>query len=239
MASYMFGVDRIEVHNFKSKGQHNDDDWLHITVQVAEQPPSDNHFHINNNIHAGDAFNGPWLAGPFEIGDADRVGASFVIENKSHTDSAKQESEVIQVGSVIAAGIFGVMSAEASAVQFNSESVADAVAAGVVSAAGTIWATLVGDSDPDCNGEVLTRGLAFDRGDLQKEGSHTIDDPERTGPSKDNCGDPPRTKVTYSVHLWTLREALRTFSFDLSHTVSVRSIQPPITNVRRFMRFGK
>ena len=208
-------------------------------MQVGTQAPSDNHFHINNNIHSGDSFNGPWLAGPFEIGDGDRVGASFVIENKSHTDSAKQESEVIQVGAVIAAGIFGVMSAEASAVKFNSESVADAVAGAVVAAAGTIWATLVGDSDPDCNGEVLTRALAFDRGDLQKEGSQAFDDPERTGPSKDNCGDPPRTKVKYSVHLWTLREALRTFGFDLSHTVNVRSIQPQVSNVRSFMRFGK
>jgi hypothetical protein len=234
----MFGVDRIEVHNCKSKGQHNDDDWLHITVGVGDQTPSDNHFHINDNIHSGDSFNGPWLAGPVEIGDDDRVAVSFVIENKSHTDSAKQESEVIEVGAVIAAGVFGVAAAEASAVKFNAEAVADAVAGAVVAAAGTVWAKLVGDSNPDCNGEVLTRALAFDRGDLQKEGSHTIADDVRTGPSKEDCGNPPQTKVTYSVHLWTLREALRTFGFDLTHTVSLRSIQPPVSSVRKFMRFA-
>ncbi|HEY6987011.1 MAG TPA: hypothetical protein VH369_01430 [Bryobacteraceae bacterium] len=237
MAAYVFAVDRIEVHNCKSKGQHNDSDWLHTTVAIGEQTPVDTNFLIGANIHAGDSFNGPWIAGPFEIDDNSRVLVSYLIENKSHTDAEKQESQVIAVGTAIVAGLFGISSAEASAVGFDSESVADAVAAAVVGAAGAVWATLVGNSNPDCNGEVLTRALSFDRGDLRKLGTHTIADDERTGPSKEDCGNPPRTKVTYSVRVWTLREALITKGFNLSQTFRVGSIQPPVTSVRSFMGF--
>ncbi|SRR6266496_1016697 len=235
MGAYVFAVDRIEVHNCKSKGDHHDDDWLHITVGIGEQTPSDNLFHINGNILAGTSFDGPWIAGPFEIADDVRVGVSYVIENKSHTDAEKQEAEVIAVGTALVAGVFGVMSAEASAVDFNAEAVADAVAGAAVAAAGTVWAFLVGDSNPDCNGEVLSRGLGFDRGELVTKGTHAISDDERVGPGKDDCGNPPRTKVTYSVRIWTLREALGPKGFDLSHLFRLSSIKPRITSVRAFM----
>ena len=239
MAPYVFCVDRIEVHNCKSKGQHTDTDWLHITVAIDEQTPVDTNTRIHGSISAGQSFDGPFVAGPYEISDSSRVGVSFLIENKSHTDAAKQQSEVIAVGTAIVAGMFGAWSAAASVDKLDVLSVASAVAAGVTAAAGAAWAFLVGDSNPDCNGEVLTRVLIFERGELAERGTHFIDDDERVGPSKEDCGNPPVTKVKYSVRVWTLKQALVTKGFDINHPIGLRPIMTnplaPVTSVRTFM----
>lgn len=239
MTAYVFGVDRIEVQNCKSKGQHNDDDWLHITVTVGEKTFPDQHFHINENIHVGQGFDGPWLTDPHVIDNDSPVLLSFVIENKSHTDKEKQESEVIAVGTAIVTGLLGFGATEAGTLfkagTFNAAQIVPAAVGVITAAAGAVWSILVGDSNPDCNGEVLTKIIPYSRGDLASKGTHIIEDDAVVGPTRDNCGNPPVTKVTYAVFVWTLRTAMQTKGLPLGG--GLRSFQPPIHSVRTFMGF--
>ena len=242
MAAYVFTVDKVLVHNCKSKGDHNDSDWLHMDVVIGESTTPEGLFQIGSNIHAGDTLNGPWLVGPVWISENDIAIVSLLIENKSHTDTAKQETEAIIIGTALLTGIAGAASAAASGIKgaaFASEAFADAVYAGMIGTVGAIWATFVGDSDPNCNGEVCHQMFTYDRGDLARLGTHTTET-ERTGPSTDSCGDAPHTRITYSVTEWTLRQAIKIKQAKLgieigNNTISVRAIKPDIGSVRSYM----
>src|SRR5437667_6389331 len=94
--SYIFRVSDVLVHNCRSKGDHNDSDWMHLSVWVNDllQEPA-GLFNIGDNIHAGDELQGPWEVGPYLISDEDKVSITLTVENLSHTPTAEQIGEAI------------------------------------------------------------------------------------------------------------------------------------------------
>src|ERR1039458_5395664 len=95
---YTFAVDKIEVANCRSRGQHNDDDWLTLSAAVDGQAQKGGTFLALPNIHAGKSRTGPWPIGPFVIDDAQTVLTTFVITNLSGTDRDKQKGEAVRIG---------------------------------------------------------------------------------------------------------------------------------------------
>lgn len=110
MPQYVFSVDKIEIINCRSKGDHNDSDWLTLFLKVNNNllPPV-GPISIGTNLHAGDGVQGPWWLGPVEIADADDVHAVVVVTNHSHlSDINDQRSEAIKVESA-ASGAGGII----------------------------------------------------------------------------------------------------------------------------------
>jgi hypothetical protein len=132
--SYIFRVSDVLVHNCRSKGDHNDSDWMHLVVTINDQVQEPTGlFNIGDNIHAGDELHGPWDVGPYLISDQDKVIVTLMVENLSHTNTAQQIGEAIKVGTLIVAAFGGVASAlskATAAIKLN------AILAGVIGTAG-------------------------------------------------------------------------------------------------------
>jgi hypothetical protein len=109
MTAYAFTIDKVQIQNYRSKGDHNDSDLLTLVVTANDsvKEPTGS-FRIGDNIHAGDIPTGPppppWVVGPYDIGDNDMVTVQMVIMNQSHTDDADKEAEAVKIGSIVVAG---------------------------------------------------------------------------------------------------------------------------------------
>jgi hypothetical protein len=194
--SYIFRVSDVIVHNCRSKGDHNDSDWMHLIVKINDQIQQPTGlFNIGDNIHAGDPLPGPWEVGPYLISDQDKVVVALSVENLSHTDSAEQSGEAIKVGTLIVGGLAGVAAS-------LTKSAADQIIGGVFATAyatvGEILGWIVGKSDPNCNGEVLSDSFQFDPGELARRAPFTVTN-EYTSRSPSECGNPPDTSLTFQT----------------------------------------
>ena len=62
--TYAFGFDLFEVDNCRSKGDHNDSDWLTISITSNNTAFPAQKVLIGNNVHTGDTFEmcsgSPW-----------------------------------------------------------------------------------------------------------------------------------------------------------------------------------
>jgi hypothetical protein len=194
--SYIFRVSDVLVHNCRSKGDHNDSDWMHLVVTINDQVQEPTGlFNIGDNIHAGDELHGPWDVGPYLISDQDKVIVTLMVENLSHTNTAQQIGEAIKVGTLIVAAFGGVASAlskATAAIKLN------AILAGVIGTAGEVLGWIVGESDPNCNGEILSQPFFFDRGELAQRAPFTIPN-EYTSRSPSECGNDPHTHLSFMV----------------------------------------
>ena len=169
---------------------------MHLMVKINDQIQQPTGlFNIGDNIHAGDPLPGPWEVGPYLISDQDKVVVALSVENLSHTDSAAQIGEAIKVGTLIVGGLAGVAAS-------LSKSAADQIIGGVFAtayaAAGEILGWIVGESDPNCNGEVLSDSFQFDPGELARRAPLTITN-EYTSHSPSECGNDPHTRLTFQT----------------------------------------
>ena len=224
MPDYVFSVNRIEVHNCRSKGDHNDSDWITMFVKInnSVQPPV-GPINIGTNIHAGDTFTGPWWIGPVEISDADNVSVAIIVTNHSHlSDINEQRAEAIKVESAALGAIIGIVGGPIGA------------AIGVAMAGlGEVLGWIVGKTNPNCNGEVLTATFEYPPGMLARQGTPQIVSNEYTAISPSECGNSPRTTITFAViNPFSLRQFLTTHR--LQPNPGLRSIMAPAVSLRSF-----
>jgi hypothetical protein len=86
MPSYVFSVNKVEVHNNRSKGLHSDSDWLSMILKINDQVQHVGPFNIGPNIHGGDVLTGPWTLGSVQISDTDNVSLTYLVVNLGHED---------------------------------------------------------------------------------------------------------------------------------------------------------
>jgi len=196
---YIFRVNDVLIRNCRSKGDHSDSDWMHLMVTINDQVQEPaGLFNIGDNIHAGDELHGPWEVGPYLIGDEDKVTVTLVVTNLSHTDRAEQIGEAIKIGTLIVAAVGGVASAVASALEDQADAILNAALAGVIGTAGEVLGWIVGTSDPNCDGEVLSQPFFFDRGELARRAPFTVTN-DYTSRSPSECGNDPHTRLSLVV----------------------------------------
>jgi hypothetical protein len=66
------GFDQFKVENCRSKGDHNDSDWLTVTVSSDQNVFPSQVLLLGDNLHASDSVNQAY-AGPFEIDNNELV----------------------------------------------------------------------------------------------------------------------------------------------------------------------
>lgn len=224
MASYVFSVDQIAVQNCRSKGDHNDSDWLSIFLKINDSVKSVGPFNIGHNIHAGDVLTGPWWIGPSEVSDSDNVSLTYVITNHSHlSDINDQRAEALKVESAALGAILAIVGGPIGAT-------VGLVLAGL----GEVLGWIVGKTNPNCNGEVLHDTFEYPPSVLAHQGTPHVVTNLYTAISPSECGNPPNTKMTYSViNPHSLKQFLSMHHLDASR--GIRSIMPPgVSSLRSF-----
>jgi hypothetical protein len=225
MSSYIFSIDKVEIMNCRSKGDHNDADWLSLILTKNDRTQKVGPFNIGTNIHRGDMLLGPWWIGPVDIADTDNVAITIIITNHSHlSDINAQRAEAVRVESAalgaVEAAAFGAIG----------------VAVGIVMAGlGEVFGWILEHTNPNCNGDVGTHTFSYPPGVLANQGvPHTVTN-DYTAESPSDCGNAPVTRVTYSViNPYALRQFGAIHRFDLSK--GVRSFMlPRTTSLRAYM----
>jgi uncharacterized protein with PIN domain len=201
---FMCGFETFKVENCRSKGDHHDSDWLTVTVSSDQNVHPSQTLLLGNNLHIGDPADRAY-AGPFEIGDDELVTVTFFVVNLAHSaaDDQKRQAEQIAlgVGSVVLATLSGIAAFEA----FKAKATAQALLAltsGVLGAVSGVLGGLAGilgwaPSDPNCNGEILTRTISFLPGELAQRDPLFIGPSLETAKSPSECGNDPHSTVTF------------------------------------------
>jgi hypothetical protein len=189
MATYVFSVDRVVVLNCRSKGDHNDSDWLSLYLKVNDSARSVGPFNIGPNIHHGDVLTGPWWFGPADISDSDNVSFTYTITNLSHlSDINEQRGEAVKVESAVLGGIVAAVGGPIGAVVGT-----------VLAGLGEVFGWIIEHTNPNCNGEVLHDTFNYAPGELVRQGTpHSVTN-SYTAISPSECGNSPQTDLTYSV----------------------------------------
>jgi hypothetical protein len=225
MPSYTFSTDKVDVHNCRSKGQHNDSDWLSLVLKINDQHQAPGPFNIGPNIHSGDTLKGPWTIGPVQINDTDNVSFAYLLLNLGHEeDINKQTGLAIQVNS----DFLGAALSTAGPL--------GAVVGAFVAVIGNIigWVIGLDPSNPDCNGEVLHDTFDYPPGQLMRQGTpHTVSN-DYTVISPSECGGAPQTTVTYSIIDGSSVKQLMMIH-ELDPNLGLRHIRPPVTSLKAFM----
>lgn len=190
MPSYVFSVNKVEVHNTRSHGLHNDSDWLTFALKINDQSQYGGPFNIGPNIHGGDVLTGPWKLGPVEISDTDNVSVSYLVVNLGYEDNHDAQAG-------LAISVYTLYVGAWASAFGPAGSVIGAFVAGIGQLVG--GAVGAGKSFPNCNGEVLHDVFEYPPGQLMRQGTpHTVsNDYTVTIPSE--CGNPPQTTVIYSI----------------------------------------
>jgi hypothetical protein len=225
MPSYVFSVNKVEVHNNRSKGQHNDSDWLSLYLKLNDKVQTAGPFNIGPNIHSGDVLTGPWTLGPAQISNTDNVSLSYTVVNLGHEDDINvQAGQAIQVTTGVAGGILAAFPPVGTAVGI------------ALAALGQVLGWVIGldKSNPNCNGEVLRDTFEYPPGVLIQRGTpHTVSN-DYTENTPSECGNPPQTTVIYSVvDASSVRQFMMIHGLDPS--MGFRHIQPPVTSLKAFM----
>ena len=208
MATYIFSIDTVEVHN--PKGNQPDSDWLTLVWTVNTQTFQNVH-HLGGSIPAGTVLNGPWTTDPIEIADSDVVTFNYLITNRSYSgDDLKQGEQAVQDGAKvaekiapIAGGIVGlIFGGDPAGGAEAGKGIADAIGTAVDVISG-VFDTFEGlFSKANCDGEVLHDTFVYAPMQLRLAASQLPVSKEYAGPQSDSdCGMPPHTRVLFSVKL--------------------------------------
>src|SRR5262245_49796011 len=105
----MIGFESFKVENCRSKGDHNDSDWLSLVVSTDKDifPPQT--LLIGDNLHAGDEVRNI-MAGPFEIDDDALVTATFKVTNLAHSAAEDQLKQAETIGLALGSTVLSVLS---------------------------------------------------------------------------------------------------------------------------------
>src|SRR5215470_244139 len=104
--TWYFGFDTFKVENCRSRGDHNDSDWLSVVVSASHMLLPQQTKLIHNNLHAGDQVNLVFV-GPFVIPDDVAVTVTWSVTNWSHND--QQQSNAEQIALLVEGAVLGVV----------------------------------------------------------------------------------------------------------------------------------
>jgi hypothetical protein len=195
MAQFSIGFESFKVENCRSKGDHNDSDWLILTVTNGSTAFPSQTKEIGGNLHAGDSVSSFFL-GPFSIDETHFTTVTFLVLNLSKEDNpnAKANGVALQIDGGILAAVGGGIAIGGAL----SKSLIAGIVGGVISLVGGVIATIgtaIGsDSDPNCDGEIFTRVFTFGPGEFTP---HSIGPVLESVRSPSECGNDPHTTVAY------------------------------------------
>jgi hypothetical protein len=146
-----------------------------------------------------------------EIGDTDNVTVTVLLTNHSHlSDINEQRAEAVRVESAALGAIIAAVGGAVGA------------AVGLVMAGlGEVFGWILEHTNPNCNGDIGTHTFPYPPGVLAQQGvPHTVTN-DFTAPSSDECGNPPVTRVIYSViNPFVLSQFVGIHRYDRSKGVS-------------------
>jgi hypothetical protein len=196
-ADFAIGFESFKVDNCRSKGDHNDSDWLILTVTNGPTALPSQTKEIGGNLHAGDSINSLFL-GPITIDETKFTTVTFIVVNLSKEDdpNAKANGIALQVDGGILAAVGGGIALGGAL----SASKIAGIVGGIIGLVGGVVAligTVIGsDSDPNCDGEILTRVFTFAPGEFKPQSIGPVTETVR---SPSECGNDPHTTVTYGI----------------------------------------
>jgi hypothetical protein len=205
----LFGLDQFKVENCRSKGDHNDSDWLTVTVTSGQKVYPSQTLLLGDNLHAGDQVNGIY-AGPFWVGDDDLVTVTFYVINLSHSAADDQRRQAEQIALGVGSAVFAVISvafADAAFFAKGAKAAADSLLSGIFGAASGVLGGLAGllgftPSDPFCNGDVVPpRTLTFLPDAFENRFPSSSSPTSETARSPSECGNDPHSTVIYGVRI--------------------------------------
>lgn len=206
MHSYVFGLQSFHVDNCRSKGDHNDSDWLTVTVSTEQRVFQSQVIPLGDNLHAGDLTTHAY-AGPFDIDDNDVVTVTYFVVNLAHSAASDQRGQAEQialgVGSAVLAALAGVGAWATFKSALNLQAL-NGLLSGILGAASGVLSGIAGilgwsPSDPNCNGEVFTRVFTYAPGHLSQQAPLIVGPATETARSPSECGNDPHSTVVYCV----------------------------------------
>jgi len=251
MPTYVFSVNRVEVHNQKADQDHSDDDYLTIICTVANPVTKDVQtlpakiHKIGGNIHTGDTLTGPFKSDPITTDDSNIVIVNYLIMNLGSSNvedqfaqAVKVTDKVVGVVGPIAGGVFGLFLGDpAAGVKIGQE-----IAKGfdsVISTLSDVFDFLhIHAGPPNCNGEVLHDTLTFQPNQVKQSigqsASREYPNADQPSPPQpERCGLAPHTKITFMViDLFSLRQFMLTTGSDARRGIrSMMSPPPPLPRI--------
>ncbi|GEM_PF-3645430 len=194
--NYSFGLNSFHVENCRSKGDHNDSDWLTVTVTSNNTAFPPQTLLIGDNLHANDRVENVLSRG-FEIDDTTFVTVTLVVVNLAHSDNQASDAASIAlkvggavvgvVGGLDAAGFAGL---DPSKLEVGLLEATAAALEGIGELLG--WHS----SNPNCDGEVASRVWTFPPGVLTG-GPQLLGPVVETSRSPSECGQDPHSTITY------------------------------------------
>jgi hypothetical protein len=203
MTDFSFGFESFHVENCRSKGDHNDSDWLTVHVLNGDRPEMRQTKQVGANLHAGDSADQVFV-GPFDIDESKFTSVTFSVTNLRQTDDQEQAQEAEKVAAQVGAAVLAILGGvEVTAGDLAGVKIAE-VEGAIIGAIGTALSTFfqtvgIDFSDPFCNGEVLTHPFLFPAGQLTAQSMGPI---LETAKSPSECGNDPHTTVTYGFRFF-------------------------------------
>jgi hypothetical protein len=198
MPKLLFGFEQYKVENCRSRGDHNDSDWLSVNITAGLTLFPEMTVQLGDNLHAGDEVRDVFV-GPVDVPNDQLVSVTYTVNNWSHSEdqSGAAKEAALKIGGAVLTVLGGV---EGGLAAFNEVNIAEAEAA-IIGAIGGVLETIgeivgIHSSDPDCDGQVLFRWLPFLPGTL---GPTKIGPTVETVRSPSKCGNDPHTTVIYSI----------------------------------------
>src|SRR5690242_1022950 len=107
--SYSFGFDSFHVENCRSKGDHNDSDWLTVTVTANNVAFPPQKLLIGGNLHAGDLVRSI-LTTALPLDDSMFVTATLLVVNLAHSDDQEQDATAValKIGGAVVGVVAGL-----------------------------------------------------------------------------------------------------------------------------------
>jgi hypothetical protein len=214
MATYVFQVDRVEIHNQKAATDHSDDDWLTIICTVANPVTKDVQTfpakiqQIGHTIHTGDTLIGPFTSNPITTEDSNIVIVNYLITNLGSSNVEDQFAQAVKVTDKVV-GVVGPIAGAAIGLFVGDPAAGLKMGQEIAKGVDTVISTLSDVFDflgihfgpANCNGEVLHDTLTWQPNEL-KQALNQPASREYTGPQENSrCGMAPHSKVTFSLHL--------------------------------------
>jgi hypothetical protein len=220
--SFRFGVSSFHVDNCRSRGDHNDSDWLTVTVSSGRRMLPPQQGLLGANLHAGDNV-GELLLGPFEIDDSDTVSVTLAIINLRGSDD--QVGLAAQTALDIAAKVSAALGGLEAEHFLGLDNKAEALVLGAAGAA--VEALGFHSSDPDCRGPVATRLWFWTPGNLTDR-EQTLGPVAETERSPSECGNDPHSTVTYLARPAPATSALDVFWIGPDRAIATNWTNPGV-----------
>ena len=209
---FIFSADSVEIKTQKADGDHSDSDWLSIVITVmnpitkSTRTKATKPIQVGGNIKSGTLMTGPFKSDPIDALDTDIVYINYVLTNLGSSKAEEQFAQAVKVTDKIV-GVVAPIAGAVIGFFFGTPQeglkVGQEIAKGLDTAISTLSDVFdflhIHAGPPNCNGVVLQDTLSF----MPNELAQAVNQPasrEYTGTQEsERCGDPPVTKINFSI----------------------------------------